>query len=116
MTLTLTLTLGNRYRTREGGVVQITRIIEDHPTYAALGDNSILYQSDGQAGPSRSFQMPYDIPDLTPLPPPPSCSNPKCGSSELRCDAYAAFNPLTYEWELHSTYDHIICDDCGATQ
>jgi hypothetical protein len=38
------------------------------------------------------------------------------GNSYRTQDAYAAFNPKTYEWELHSTYDHTICDTCGETQ
>ncbi len=42
----------------------------------------------------------------------PVCGD--CGSTDVRKDAYAAWNEITREWELHSTFDYTICNDCGA--
>lgn len=38
---------------------------------------------------------------------------PHCGSDNLVIDAFASWNPALEEWELHSTYDDVVCNDCG---
>lgn len=36
----------------------------------------------------------------------------KCGSQDVRKDAYAEWCPDNGDWVLHSTYDHCICEWC----
>lgn len=38
---------------------------------------------------------------------------PKCGSTEIRKDAFAEWDPEKQDWVLHSVYDQTICDNCG---
>ncbi len=38
---------------------------------------------------------------------------PECGSRELVSDAYARWDFGSQTWELSSTYDPLICDECG---
>lgn len=38
---------------------------------------------------------------------------PCCGSKNILKDAYATWNTDAQDWELHSTYDDIVCEDCG---
>lgn len=35
-----------------------------------------------------------------------------CGSKDVLCDAWAAWDPEGGEWVLHSTYDETFCNDC----
>lgn len=38
----------------------------------------------------------------------------KCGGTNVRADAYAAWNVEKQEWELAATYDKgAACEDCG---
>lgn len=37
-----------------------------------------------------------------------------CGSSDIRRDAWAAYNEDTGQWELDATYDDAFCIDCDA--
>ena len=41
----------------------------------------------------------------------PTCN--KCGSTNLRKDAFAEWDNKTRDWVLHSVYDFTVCDDCG---
>lgn len=38
---------------------------------------------------------------------------PDCGSTEVRLDAYAAWNTESQDWELSATFDSCTCEDCG---
>jgi len=40
------------------------------------------------------------------------CAN--CGSSEVRKDAWAAWDLNTQQWDLAAIYDHAYCLDCDA--
>lgn len=40
----------------------------------------------------------------------------KCGSDKVLFDAYAEWNPETQEYEITTTFDYNICDDCGAEE
>ena len=43
----------------------------------------------------------------------PVCNT--CGGTDVRIDAWAAWDLPAQRWELHSTYDaHAICGDCGG--
>lgn len=42
----------------------------------------------------------------------PTC--PYCGSDEVVCDANAAWNEETQQWEVASVYDSGACQDCEA--
>lgn len=37
---------------------------------------------------------------------------PKCGSTNVGCDAFAVWNAKTQQFELGSTYDFMTCLDC----
>lgn len=42
----------------------------------------------------------------------PTC--PECGSSEIRADAYAAWDDENQEWMLQNTHESYFCDGCGT--
>lgn len=42
----------------------------------------------------------------------PVCS--RCGSADVRADAYASWSDEKQEWELVSTFDNSDCQDCGG--
>ena len=44
----------------------------------------------------------------------PHCVCSKCDSDDILKDAYADQNSETGQWELHSTYDHFVCETCGG--
>ena len=37
-----------------------------------------------------------------------------CGGTNVKVDAWAAFNHATQRWELAETFDDAHCDDCGG--
>lgn len=37
-----------------------------------------------------------------------------CGSTDVRCDAYAAWSVDRQEWELVTTFDNTDCETCGG--
>lgn len=39
----------------------------------------------------------------------------KCGSSDVRVDAYASWNPHTKQWELAELFDEEVCMSCGGS-
>jgi len=42
----------------------------------------------------------------------PTCD--KCGGQDIQVDAYAAYNPITQDWEIVTTFDQSVCEDCGG--
>jgi hypothetical protein len=38
----------------------------------------------------------------------------RCKGRDVRRDAYAAWNVVSQEWELHAVYDQGYCEDCGG--
>lgn len=42
----------------------------------------------------------------------PTC--PYCGSEDVNCDANAAWNADTQEWEAVSTYNNGYCNGCDS--
>lgn len=37
-----------------------------------------------------------------------------CGSRDVLRDAFASWDKVRNQWELHSTYDYMICGDCES--
>jgi alpha-D-ribose 1-methylphosphonate 5-phosphate C-P lyase len=38
----------------------------------------------------------------------------KCGSENVKVDAWAVWDNESQRWELGETYDHAHCDDCDG--
>lgn len=41
------------------------------------------------------------------------CCN-QCGSTDVRLDAWASWNPDAQQWELENVFDNAWCEDCQA--
>lgn len=38
----------------------------------------------------------------------------RCGGTDVLKDAFAVWDVETQSWDLHSTYDHAVCNTCDG--
>lgn len=58
-------------------------------------------------------QTPSDTPTTkTPANERPVCRS--CGGSDIRADAYAEWDTDAQDWDLSTTFDDFVCEDCGG--